>query len=125
VVETKEPLLAGYVFCRFDPKQRLPILTTPGVVSIVGYGREPAPIPDSEIEAIRTVLRSGFVAQPHPFLREGHRVEIKCGPLKGVEGTLAKKKNECLFVISITMLQRSVLVDIDQESIGSLENLPN
>lgn len=124
VIEIEEPLFAGYVFCRFNPKQRLPIVTTPGVVSVVSYDNEPAPIGDTEIEAIRTVLQSGFPAKPCPFLREGQRVQIKRGPLKGTEGILVKKKKECLLVVSVAMLQRSVLVDIDPESIHGIESSP-
>jgi transcription antitermination factor NusG len=123
IVEVEEPLFAGYVFCRFDPKQRLPIITTPAVVSVVSYGNEPAEILEAEIEAIRTVLRSGLPARPCPFLREGQGVEIKQGPLNGIEGILLKRKNESLLVISVTMLQRSVLVEIDQESVRGLKDL--
>src|ERR1700684_3837300 len=48
VIESEHPLFPGYVFCRFDVKTRLPILMTTGVVSIVGFGGEPAAIPDHE-----------------------------------------------------------------------------
>src|SRR5438445_8862203 len=58
IVEVEQPLFPGYIFCRFEPRQRLPILTTPGVVSIIAFGKEPAPVADAEIEAIRAVLRS-------------------------------------------------------------------
>ena len=58
-VDTRLPLFPGYVFCRFDPKCRTPILSTPGVFAIVGFGNEPAPIPDEEIDAIETVLKFG------------------------------------------------------------------
>src|SRR4051812_42525791 len=59
-VETTVPLFPGYVFCRFDPSQKLPVVSTPGVVSVVGFGNVPAPIDDSEIEAIQAVLLSGM-----------------------------------------------------------------
>src|SRR5579875_1974030 len=59
-VETSLPLFPGYVFCRFDARLRLPIITSPGVVSIVGSGDEPAFIPDAEIEAVEAILRSGL-----------------------------------------------------------------
>ena len=44
------PLFPGYCFARFDPKERLPILTCTGVVSIVSFDSEIAPIPDQEID---------------------------------------------------------------------------
>lgn len=121
VVTTEIPLFRGYVFCRFDYKQRLPIVSTPGVVSIIGFGHEPAPIPDTEIEAIQTVLSSGLAAEPCPFLREGQRVRIEKGSLKDLEGILVKKKSDWRLVVSVTMLQRSVSVEIDREWVSSLQ----
>ena len=41
------PLFPGYVFCRFIATNRLPILTTPGVFSVVSVAKAPAPIPDA------------------------------------------------------------------------------
>lgn len=114
-IESEYPLFPGYIFCRFDAKKRLPILMTTGVVSIVGFGNEPAPIPDHEIEAVKVVLRSGLPAEPCPYLREGQRVRILHGSLEGLEGTLLKKKNQVRMVVSVTMLQRSISVEIDQD----------
>jgi transcription antitermination factor NusG len=120
IVESDQPLFSGYVFCRFNPQQRLPIVTTPGVVSIIGFGKEPAPIADSEIEAVQTVLRSGLAAEPCPFLREGQRVRVKRGALEGVEGILLRKKSEWRMIVSISMLQRSLAVEIDRDCITTI-----
>jgi transcription antitermination factor NusG len=119
VVVSELPVFPGYVFCRFDVKKRLPILTTPGVVSLVGFGTEPAAISDSEIEAIQTVLASGLTAAPHPFLKEGQRIRVKSGALQGLEGILLKQKTEWRMVISVIMLQRSIAVEIDREWIAA------
>jgi transcription antitermination factor NusG len=120
VVESDRPLFPGYVFCRFDPKLRLPILTTPGVVSVIGFGNDPAPIDDQEIEAVRKVLRSGLATEPCPFLREGQRIRVKCGSMEGVEGILVKKKKDLRMVISVVMLQRSMSVEVDSDWIDSI-----
>jgi transcription termination/antitermination protein NusG len=113
VVESEHPLFPGYVFCRFDAKKRLPILMTTGVIAVLGFGREPAAIPDEEIEAVKAVLRSGLPAEPCAYLREGQRVRVTNGSLDGVEGILVKKKNQSRMVVSVTMLQRSISVEID------------
>jgi transcription antitermination factor NusG len=120
VVVCDTPLFQGYVFCRFDPLHRLPVLTTTGVISIVGCGTEPAPIDDREIAAIEAILRSGLATEPCPFLREGQRVRVRRGSLSGVEGILTKKKSDFRLVISVTMLQRSISVEIDREWIQVL-----
>jgi len=119
-VETTLPLFPGYVFCRFDARIRAPILTTPGVASIVGFGADPAPIPDVEIEAVRRVLRSGLAAEPAPFLHEGQRVRIKRGALEGVEGILLSKKSEWRILVSVTMLQRSISVEVDRDWVAAI-----
>jgi len=114
------PLFPGYVFCRFDPKVRLPILTTPGVISVVGFGNEPAPIDSSEIEAIQAVMNSGLHTEPCAFLREGQRILVTRGSLTGLEGLLLRKKSEWRMVVSVAMLQRSISVEIDREWIEPL-----
>src|ERR1035438_9760292 len=113
MVDVENPLFPGYLFSRFDVGRRLPILTTPGVLSIVSFGKEPGPVDNDEIEAVRTVLRSGLYAEPCPFLREGERVRIVSGPLTGLDGILEKKKTKHRIVISVTILQRSVSVELD------------
>ncbi|MFL6546628.1 MAG: transcription termination/antitermination protein NusG [Candidatus Udaeobacter sp.] len=119
VVDQQRPLFPGYLFCRFDAKKRLPIITTPGVVSIIGFGKEPAPIPEQEIEAIHTILRSGLPSEPCPFLREGQRVRVVHGCLEGVEGILLKKKSQWRMVVGVEMIQRSLAVEIDREWIAA------
>lgn len=88
-------------------------MTTPGVVSIIGFGDQPAPILDREIEAVRAIIESGIAAEPAPFLREGQRIRVTHGPLKSVEGSLVRKKSAWRLVVAIEMLQRSVSVEID------------
>ncbi|MGA8029050.1 MAG: UpxY family transcription antiterminator [Bryobacteraceae bacterium] len=120
VIEAEQPLFPGYVFCRFDASTRLPIITTPAVISVVGFGNEPAPIPDAEIAAIQAILHSGLTTEPVPFLREGQRIRVNRGALEGLEGILLKQKSEWRMVVSVTMLQRSISVEIDREWISSV-----
>jgi transcription antitermination factor NusG len=90
------------------------------VVSIVGFGGEPAVIPDHEIESVRAALRSGRPSEPCPYLREGQRVRVTHGSLDGVEGILLKKKNQLRMVISVAMLQRSISVEIDHDHLVAI-----
>jgi len=120
VVETEQALFPGYVFCRFDAWNRLSVMTTPGVVSIIGFGGELAPIAHSEIEAIQTILSSGLPAEPCPFLCEGQRIRISRGSLQNLEGILVRKKTEWRMIVSVTMLQRSISVEVDREWIMAI-----
>jgi transcription antitermination factor NusG len=110
---TAAPLFPGYLFCRFDPQYRLPVLKTPGVIQIVGYNRIPAPIDENEIHAIQTLIASGLPTQPWPFLAVGDRVRIESGSLRGLDGIVVKLKENHRLVVSVTLLRRSVAVEID------------
>jgi len=115
VKEISEPLFPGYVFCRFSLHSRLPILLTPGVLFIVGAGKMPSAVDDREIESLQCVVRSELTAEPCPYVRVGQRVRIEQGALAGVEGLLAAIKNKHRLVVSVTLLQRSVAVEIEEE----------
>jgi len=107
------PLFPGYVFCHIPLEERNLVLTTGGVVDIVSVGRVPAPIEETEIEAIRTVVNSRAPAEPWPFLKIGQTVKINGGSLAGVEGILIRVKHAWRLVLSVTLLERSVAVEID------------
>lgn len=107
------PLFPCYVFLRGPLAQWLPVLSTPGVHSVVGCAGHPATIANAEIDAIRRVVESPMSAEPHPFLKCGDRVRVTAGPLRGLEGLLLRKKNWCKLLLSVEMLQRSVAVEVD------------
>lgn len=113
VKEVDTPLFPGYLFCRFNVHERLPILKTPGVIQIVGYNRQPVAIDESEICAIQTLVGSGFPTQPWPHLQAGDKVQIESGPLRGLVGILTAFKGQHRLIVSITLLQRAVAVEID------------
>ena len=114
------PLFPGYLFCRFDYQHRLPILKTPGVMQIVSFNRMPTPVNEEEIRSIQALVASGLPNQPWPYLAVGDRVRIEAGPLRGVEGILTNHKGEHRLVLSVTLLQRSIAVEIDSAFVTPL-----
>ena len=122
IKETEAPLFPGYLFCRFNPQDRLPILTTPGVTQIVGYNRIPVPVDETEINAIRRLVSSGVPNQPCAFFRVGSTVRIETGALRGLEGILLELKGKRRLVLSISLLQRSVAVEIDSEAVSPVDS---
>jgi transcriptional antiterminator NusG len=111
--EADAPLFPGYLFCRFDPQNRLPILKTPGVIQVVGYSRQPIPVEETEIEAIQALVASGIPSQPWPYLEVGEKVRIESGPLRGRDGVLVEFKGSQRLILSVALLQRSVAVEIE------------
>jgi transcription antitermination factor NusG len=115
------PLFPGYVFCRLNPEFRLPLLTIPGVMSFVGIGKIPVPIDDAEIAAIQAAMRTGLSAEPYPFLEVGQRVRVAEGPLAGLEGLLVEVRKQQRLAVSVTMLKRSIAVEIDRHWVRPLD----
>jgi transcription antitermination factor NusG len=107
------PLFPGYVFCRFNVLTRLPILTTPGVTQILGMGNRPIPLSEAEMFSLQRVIDVRFPLRPFPFLQAGQRVRIEGGMLTGVVGIVIRVKDSLRLILSISLLQRSVLLEID------------
>jgi transcription antitermination factor NusG len=117
--EFQLPLFPGYLFCRTDLSVRLPVLTTPGVLQFLGAGKAPSPIADEEIAAIQIATRAGIPMKPHNYWDQGEKVRIVRGPLAGLEGMVADVKKPLRLVLSITLIQRSVLVEIDSDCVAT------
>ena len=113
------PLFPGYVFCRFNVLTRLPILITPGVTQILGTGNTPLALSEEEIVSLRAAIHADIPLQPFPFIQAGQRVRIEEGALKGLVGLVVKIKDCLRLVLSITLLQRSVLLEIGRHQVSS------
>jgi transcription antitermination factor NusG len=119
--EVEQPLFPGYLFCRFDFEQRRPIVVTPGVLQVVGNRHMAIPVADREIEALQTAVASGLPTQPWPYLEIGERVRINSGKLTGLEGVLINFKGNHRVVLSVSLLQRSVALEVDLAWLESSE----
>jgi transcription antitermination factor NusG len=108
------PLFSGYLFCKFAPADRVPILSTPGVVLIVGSGKTPLPIDSKEVESIRAAVNSGQKIVPWPQLEIGRTVRIEEGSLRGLEGVLLRFKGTNQLILGVRLLQRAVAVEVPE-----------
>lgn len=111
--EIEQALFPGYLFCRFEYHERQPIVTAAGVVQVVGNGRLAIAIPDAEIEALQVAVSSGVPAQPWPYLKAGELVRVNYGHLSGLEGILVNFKGNHRVVLSVTLLQRSLALEVE------------
>ena len=78
------PLFPCYVFIRGGLDRQVQVLSTPGMISIVGWAGHPAIIPQCQIDTVRQTIESSLRVEPHPFLQCGDRVMVESGPLKGI-----------------------------------------
>lgn len=109
------PLFPGYLFCRFEPVRSHPVLKSPGVMGVVRLGDEPAMVDSAEIEALRRAQAARLTSEAWPQLIRGQRVRMSDGPLAGLHGTVIEIRNTLRLILSVTLLQRSVLVEIDRD----------
>jgi len=114
------PLFPGYVFVRMALEDRLQVLTIPGVVHLVGVNHRPSPIPEPEIESVRTCMDRQLRLEPYPYLRVGRRVRVRNGALAGLEGVLVRKKNRHRLVLSLHLIERAVATEIEASDVVPL-----
>ncbi len=110
------PLFSSYLFVHtaLDPDTRLAIQKTPGVVSILGHGREPRPVPAEEVESLLTIIQSGREIEPYAYLRAGMTVRVKSGPLRDATGFLLEKHDrQQRLIVSVHLMNQSVSVSLD------------
>jgi transcription antitermination factor NusG len=115
-VSIESPLFPGYVFIRVNQTHKVRVLELPGVVSIVGAARQPTPLPDADIEALRSGIHL-LKAEPHPCLNLGDKVKIRNGPLAGMTGILVRKKNGLRVVLTLELIMKSISVEIDEQDL--------
>ena len=111
------PLFPGYCFAQFDQAARLAVLKCAGVVNIVSFDGELAPIPDTEIEAIRQLVETDLQYDPCPLIKEGMMVEVTYGPLIGVVGRLVRKGSHARLVLSVNLIEQAVSVEVDASDV--------
>ena len=111
------PLFPGYVFVRIAWRDRLRVLEVPGFVRLVGFSGSPTPLPEADICKMRDALNTGVLAEPYPYLTVGARVEIQRGPLQGMTGILLRRQNKFRIVISVDLIMRSMLVEVEASDV--------
>jgi transcription antitermination factor NusG len=113
-------LFPGYVFVNLSACDRSSVLHAPGVVRFVTFQGQPAVVPTSEIRALESSISTGCRLRPHPYLREGKRVRVKNGPLTSTEGILVRRKDGFRLVLSIDLIMRSVMLEVDESDVEPL-----
>jgi transcription antitermination factor NusG len=117
--ELDAPLFPGYVFCHFDPNARseTPVITTPGVLKILGFSNKPTPLDSVEMESVRLATQGMASPRPCAYVSAGARIKINRGPLAGVEGILTSTRKKHMLVVSLSLLRRSIAVEIERDSV--------
>jgi transcription antitermination factor NusG len=111
------PLFSSYVFCRFPYADRLKVLGTPSVLSLVSFGGKPSPLREEEIERIRAMVGSGLPVAPWNYVAAGDHVRVSHGAMSGLEGILVTDKSRLRVVVNVDLLGRAVAMEIDRDCV--------
>lgn len=123
ITEVELPLFPTYIFCRFNTSAIGRAVSTPGVTCIVGFGGQPAEVAVKEIETLQLLDQSGLLREPWVYLPNGTLVQVEAGPLAGAQGIFCSGEGKRRLVISVSLLQRSVAVQLDENTaISVVEN---
>jgi transcription antitermination factor NusG len=117
VKEVDAALFSGFIFCRFAVGERMRVEDTPGVLRIVSFSGAPAAIDVREMEEIQAISNSRVALSPWLYLKEGDRVRVERGPLKGIEGTLLRTPGGARLVVGIELLQRAIACHLDPDMV--------
>jgi transcription antitermination factor NusG len=123
-VEVDLPLFPMYVFCCTTPSLVGKAITTQGVTRIVAFGGRPAEIEVHEIEALHRLALSDLVREPWMYLPHGTTIQVETGPLAGIQGKYCSSDNKHRIVINVTILQQSVAVQLDENTVISVIEEP-
>lgn len=119
IAKVELPLFPGYVFVRMLLGDRIKVLQSPGVIRIVGVNGKPTPLPDEDIESVRSSLAVSH-AEPFPYVAVGERVAVQTGPLAGLEGVVVRLKGKTRIVVSIALIQRSIALELESADVRSV-----
>lgn len=117
------PLFPGYLFVRVSPvpSEFVNVLKAKGVVSLIcGEQGSPLPVPDREIDSLKIMMENGSNVDIYPSLKEGVRVMVRKGPLKGACGVIISKEGGYMLVVNIDILGRSIGVKVCAEDIDTV-----
>ena len=108
------PLFRGYVFVKIDIKnEKLPVLTTSGVVKFVTFNNVTVPIPEDQMYWLQQMINSDLLLSQEQDFPVGTEIDVMFGPLKGLRGRVKQKNSETRLVVWFDAIMQGVSVEID------------
>ena len=115
------PLFKSYIFIRINLKNIINVLQTPGIVKVIKFGNDIAIINDNSIQSIKLMLSGGYAPKPTDYFLKGDPVKVKDGPLKGIEGEVARIDNNDRLILKINSIQHSISIKINRAFLSKIE----
>lgn len=113
----EEAAFAGYLFARQTGAIAARIVDAGVVIRIVGFGGEAMPVDETEMHSLRILFGSGIPTSACSFSQPGDPIKVRHGPLKGVEGKLLRRSQRCTVIVSVSLLQRSIMAEVEEADV--------
>ena len=118
-VLAERPLFSGYVFVRFQPQSRVSIISTPGVLRMLGDETRDL-VSDLDLAKIRDGLASGLLLRPHPCVSVGTRVRVRDGVFAGVEGVVTELRQQCRVILNLAATHQCFSLEVAIDDLAVL-----
>ena len=122
-VVTERPLFSGYVFARFTPQSRIFVISTPGVLRLLG-DQESGMVSCEELDRIRDGLASGLLLRPHSCVSVSTRVRVSDGVFAGVEGVVTELRKQCKVIITLAAVRQCFSLEVGIDELEVLKKPP-
>lgn len=119
-VRRELPLFPGYVFAHLSAYERLEVLRSNLVVRMI-----PDPFPRETIRQLHSIARAARSAMDmrpsRQTFKEGERVVVKYGPLRGTIGFVKRDGGRATLCINVDILGSSVEVSVSPDDLEKYE----
>jgi hypothetical protein len=110
------PLFTGYVFLRHTLEERLAVLQSDVIVSLLEVADQRGLA--GELGQLRDLQAAGASLVPHPWIGVGDAVKITDGSFKGYRGLVVKEHGRERLVVSIDLIRQSVAVEFERDVVS-------
>jgi transcription antitermination factor NusG len=123
-VQLERPLFTGYLFVRFSSRERLSVISTPGVLHLLGdsAGSE---VSCEELDRIRQALVGGYTLLPHPWLDVGTKVRVRGGVFDGVQGVVTELRRQCSVIIELAAIRQCFSLEVGIDQVEPVATIPD
>lgn len=121
-VALHRPLFTGYVFVHFSSQQKLSVISTPGVIRILG-DNDTQRVTIKELNRIRESLTAGYSLRPYPNIPIGTHVRIRSGIFEGVIGVVTELRQQCKVIIALAAVQQCFSLEVGRDEIEVVNNV--
>jgi transcription antitermination factor NusG len=115
-VVAERPLFSGYVFARFLPQDRISVISTPGVLRVLGDEGKSMVSP-AELDQIRAGLVSGLTLRPHSAVALGTLVQVRNGVFAGVQGVVTELRHQFKVVLTLSAVSQCFSVELELDDL--------